>query len=86
MESLEARRSFYAGFSPRYWLLWGYALAGVAMLVKGPLPLLLLWIPYLCAARSYHLRGFDPVHLLGLVLAALIGAGGRPRLRSRTRR
>jgi 4-amino-4-deoxy-L-arabinose transferase-like glycosyltransferase len=73
-ESLEARRSFYAGFSPRVWLLWGYALAGLGMLVLGPLPLLLLWLPYLCAAHSYHLRKFDPIHLVGVVLALAIGA------------
>jgi len=72
-ESFEARRSFYAGWPWRGWVLWGYALAGLAMLVNGPLVLLLVGIPYVLAARSYHLRGLDRVHLLGLALAFAIG-------------
>lgn len=67
-ESLEARRSFYAGFSWRMWLAWGYLLAGLATLAQGPLVWLMLWIPYLLAARSYRLRGPDRAHLLGLGL------------------
>lgn len=73
-ESLEARRSFYAGQPWRNWILWGYALAGLAMLVRGPLVLPLLWVPYWLASHSYHLRRMDLVHIPGLLLALLIGA------------
>lgn len=72
-ESLEARRSFYAGRPWRVWVIWGYLLGGLGMLVYGPFLLLLLWVPYLLAARSYHLSRPSPIHLLGLLLALLIG-------------
>lgn len=72
-ESLEARRSFYAGRPWRNWVMWGYVLAGVAMLVRGPLVLPLLIVPYFLAARSYHLHRLDRVHLAGLPLALAIG-------------
>lgn len=72
-ESLEARRSFYAGQPWRRWVLWGYFFAGVAMLARGPLVLPLLWVPYLLAARSYHLRRPDWVHGAGLLLALALG-------------
>lgn len=72
-ESLEARRSFYAGRPWRVWVIWGYLLCGLGMLVYGPFMLLLLWVPYLLAARSYHLSRPSPIHLFGLLLALLIG-------------
>ncbi|MCL5271686.1 MAG: glycosyltransferase family 39 protein [bacterium] len=73
-ESLEARRSFYAGQSWRIWVLWGYALAGLAMLANGPVVLALLWVPYALAARSYRLRKPDWAHLAGLALTLGIGS------------
>ena len=73
-ESLEARRSFYAGRPWRSWILWGYLLAGLATLVYGPLALLLLWIPYAMAAHAYRLHGLDWVHGAGLLLALGLGA------------
>ncbi len=72
-ESLEARRSFYAGRPWRVWVIWGYLLCGLGMLVYGPFMLLLLWVPYLLAARSYRLSRPSPIHLFGLLLALLIG-------------
>lgn len=72
-ESLEARRSYYAGRSWKSWILWGYALAGLAMLIRGPLVLPLLLVPYWLASRSYHLRRLDPVHLAGFAMALVIG-------------
>ena len=72
-ESLEARRSFYAGRPWRVWIFWGYGLAGLAILVHGLLILPMLWLPYLLAARSYRLRGPDWIHLAGLLLALCIG-------------
>jgi 4-amino-4-deoxy-L-arabinose transferase-like glycosyltransferase len=73
-ESLEARRSFYSGWPWRRWLALGYALAGVGMLVGGPLVLLMLWLPYACSARSYRLHRIDASHLVGTLLAVAIGA------------
>lgn len=73
-ESLEARRSFYAGRPWRVWVIWGYLLAGLGMLVYGPAMLVLLWVPYVLAARAYHLNRPTLIHLPGLVLALLIGA------------
>ncbi|MCE5228113.1 glycosyltransferase family 39 protein [bacterium] len=72
-ESLEARRSFYAGRPWRVWVIWGYLLAGLGMLIYGPFMLLLLWVPYVLAARSYHLSRPTIVHFWGLLLALLIG-------------
>jgi 4-amino-4-deoxy-L-arabinose transferase-like glycosyltransferase len=72
-ESLEARRSFYSGWPWRRWMLLGYAAAGLGLLAGGPLILLMLWIPYALAARSYRLRGLDWSHAAGLLLALLIG-------------
>lgn len=72
-QSLEARRSFYAGRPWRSWALWGYVIAGVGMLAAGPIILVIVWIPYLFATRSYKMHGPDGVHLLGLLLALAAG-------------
>ncbi len=72
-ESLEARRSFYAGRPWRVWLLWGYVLAGLSTLIYGPLALLLPLVPYMLAARSYRLRRVDWIHLPGMALALALG-------------
>ena len=71
-ESFEARRSFYAGRPWRFWLFWGYALAGLGMLAGGPVVLFMLWVGYATAARSYRLGRPDPAHLAGFLLAVAI--------------
>lgn len=72
-ESLEARRSFYAGRPWRVWVIWGYLLGGIGMLVYGPFMLLLLWVPYMLAARSYHLSRPSLIHLFGTLASLFIG-------------
>ncbi len=73
-QSLEARRSFYAGQPWRIWIIWGYVFAGLGVLAQGPVMLLALWLPYFFATRSYRLRGPDWIHLAGIVVC--LGLGG----------
>lgn len=72
-ESLEARRSFYAGRPWRFWLLMGYFAAGLTMLSGGPVVLLMMWAPYVFATHSYRMRRPDWAHLPGLALALIVG-------------
>lgn len=73
-QSLEARRSFYAGRPWRTWMLWGYLAAIGGVLTVGPLALLLLWWPYWLSTRSYHLKKRpDWIHGAGTLLAVFLG-------------
>ena len=74
-ESLEARRSFYAGRSWKQWLGWGYLFAILAVLAGGLIPLLLLAIPYFLSTRSYRLTRLNPLHLLGMLLLVAVTGG-----------
>lgn len=72
-QSFEVRRSFFAGRSWKQWILAAYFLIGLAMLTKGPAAFLFVLIPYTAMCWSYKLRRPDPIHLVGLVLALVVG-------------
>lgn len=72
-QSFEVRRSFFAGRSWKQWVLAAYFLIGLAMLTKGPAAFLFVLIPYTAMCWSYKLRRPDPIHLVGVGLALLVG-------------
>lgn len=72
-QSFEVRRSFFAGRSWKQWVIAAYLLIGLAMLTKGPAAFLFVLIPYTAMCWTYKLRKPDPIHIVGAVLALVVG-------------